>query len=592
MKSSRKRKTSVGASLLASRIRHLRAPAQPRPEDRRLSDAYRDVLRRFRADLIAGAKPSERERRLAREALRFLGGEADRPTLSLKDYDHHRYGPFLGISDEGGAAVAIRVAAYASMKTRALGRKTFPLTVGVGLDAERPGGVGEVPVGPDEFAQIWIECVGRLLRTTNVGSRANIRLYRRAPCVTVGGGDPKGALEKAKADLAAAFSPFLKAPGGPRPLTVSVEFDFDHRQSLPNQRLILQALLEYVRTSGIASPEIQTIALKVRIGWGAKGRDASIRAINLARAAGIKLVVIDGVVRKDADSVVSLPGLLNYLMPEMVTPILDYARKKNVEVRPANQADPDTVAREIWSALNTARAMGLDLGKYGLFPLGLEECDRIVAQVQKWFSDWSAAPVFYVDQGLLSQGHIYVGKELEKGVEICLKMLGKHKVPLCLIDTVDKSQGWKILKTGDDPKGLLEERQIARLSALGEQLGVRTLWAGGITLDQAYRFGKLGVFGIYVTTSASVEAPVTGEYKDDPGLPAATRPTFMGVLNVKTALEAGYLVNRLPDGAVRDNLQRAGLDLGKLSRTLPAAWRRWWKKGRKSGRYNIEEKSQ
>jgi hypothetical protein len=584
MKPSRSRKGSAGPGLPASRIRHLRASAEPQPEDHRLSDSYRDVLRRFRAAVITGAEPSEGERRLAREALRFLGGEADRPTVSLKDYDHHRYGPFLGISDEGGAAVAIRMAAYASMKTRALGRRGFPLTIGVGLDAERLGGVGEIPVGPDEFAQIWIECAGRLLRTTNVGSRANLRLYRRAPCVTVGGGDPKAALEKAKTDLAAAFSPFLRAPGGARPLTVSVEFDFDHRQPVSNQKSILKALLEHVRTGGIAAPGIQTIAFKVRIGWGAKGRHASIRAIDLASASGIKVVIIDGVVRKDADSVVSLPGLLNYLTPDMVTAILDHARKKSIEVRPANQADPDTVAREIWSALNTARGMGLDLGKYGLFPLGLEECDRIVSQVQKWFSDWSAAPVFYVDQGLVSKGHVYIGKELKKGVEIWLKMLGKHKVPLCLIDTVDKSRGWKILKTANDPKGLLEESQIARLSALGEKFGVRTLWAGGITLDHAYMLGKLGVFGIYVTTSASVEAPVNGEYKDDPGLPAAKRPTFMGVLNVKTVLEAGYLVDRLPAGAVRDRLQRAGLDIGKLSKALPAAWRQWWKKVRKSGR--------
>jgi hypothetical protein len=58
----------------------------------------------------------------------------------------------------------------------------------------------------------------------------------------------------------------------------------------------------------------------------------------------------------------------------------------------------------------------------------------------------------------------------------------------------------------------------------------------------------------------------------------------MGVLNVKTVLEAGYLVDRLPAGAVRDRLQRAGLDIGKLSKALPAAWRQWWKMVRKSDR--------
>src|SRR5271165_2658051 len=105
---------------LVASIHHLRLPAQPRPEDHGLSDAYRDVLRRYREQAISGAKPDEDERELAREALRFLGGEADRQTYSLRDYDHRRYGPFLGVSDEGGAAVAIRRAAFASPKARAL----------------------------------------------------------------------------------------------------------------------------------------------------------------------------------------------------------------------------------------------------------------------------------------------------------------------------------------------------------------------------------------------------------------------------------------------------------------------------------------
>ena len=61
------------------------------------------------------------------------------------------------MSDEGGAAVEIRKGALASPKSKALGKKISPLTVGVALDAERLGGVGEVPVGQDEFAEIWIK---------------------------------------------------------------------------------------------------------------------------------------------------------------------------------------------------------------------------------------------------------------------------------------------------------------------------------------------------------------------------------------------------------------------------------------------------
>jgi hypothetical protein len=85
----------------------------------------------------------------------------------------------------GADSPAVRQAAFAAPKAVELGRRASPLTVGVALDAERLGGIGEVPVGPDEFFQIWSECVGRTLMTTNVGSRANLRLYRHAPVVSI-----------------------------------------------------------------------------------------------------------------------------------------------------------------------------------------------------------------------------------------------------------------------------------------------------------------------------------------------------------------------------------------------------------------------
>src|SRR5262249_15747266 len=83
-----------------------------------------------------------------------------------------------------------------------------------------------------------------------------------------------------------------------------------------------------------------------------------------AAARGVASVGIDGVGRKEADRVGSFPGLLNYLPPADVARVLTHADAKKVRVRPRRQVDPDTVARSIWSTLNTARAMGLDLGKY------------------------------------------------------------------------------------------------------------------------------------------------------------------------------------------------------------------------------------
>src|SRR5262249_24075645 len=150
----------------------------------------------------------------------------------------------------------------------------------------------------------------------------------------------------------------------------------------------------------------------------------------------------------------------------------------------------------------------LHLGKYGLSPLTLEESEIVVKQVQQWFPDWPAAPVFYVDQGIIARSGVYVGHNTAKGVAAWLRVMAKHKVEVVLIDTVDKSKGWKLFRTVDDPKGLLRPQQISRLAALGESLGIKVLWAGGITGRQAYELGKLGVFGIYVTTAAASAVPV------------------------------------------------------------------------------------
>jgi hypothetical protein len=570
---------------LIAKIRRLRSQRNLAPDKRELSNAYREVLRSYRALVSTRAEPASSWRHLVREALSFLGGQGDRHTSSLAEYDHRKYGPYLGVSDEGGAAHTIRRAAFATPKAQALGDDACPLTIGLGLDAERLGSIGEVPVGPDEFAQIWSECVGRTPMTTNVGSRANLRFYRREPLITIPAGDISHALSAAKSALAAAFKPFLEAPGGPRPVVVFAEFEFGHKRTEAEQVELLRSLKDYVQSGKVAAPQVQRMGLNVRIGWETKGRDAALQAIDVASSLGIEHVSIDGVVRKEADSTLSLPGLLNYLHPEIVSEVLKYAEKKGVSIQPINTVDSDTVAREIWSGLNTARAMGLDLGKYGLFPLTLEECDKVVGHVQRWFRDWCAAPVFYVDQGIISRDNVYVGKDTAKGIEAWLRVVSKHKIRIVLIDTVDKSKEWKILKTNNDPKGILEVQQISHLSTLGHELGIKVLWAGGITLDQAYDFGRLGVFGIYVTTAASEAAQVTGEYKDDPVLAAVKRPTYKGVIKVKTILEGGFLVEALATessrtdkdrSSIRAQLQQAGSDPVALSRVLPAAWRSWW----------------
>ena len=550
-------------------------------DEQRLYDAHRAVLRAYRALVGSGAEPGRSWAAPVEAALRYLGGDSDQHSRSLKHYDHVSYGPFLGISDDGDSAAVIRRAAHYSPKAQALGRgRAEPLTVGVALDAERLGGVGEVPVGPDEFIDIWRECIDRTLLSTNIGGRAHLWLYRLTPIVEIPDGDSAAALAAAKAGLAKAFEPFLKTPGSKaRQLTAFVEFPLHSERPVEQQTALLGALQQYVQSGEVTAPSVHHLGLSVRVGWDAKGSDAAIRAIDLAQAAGTGTVGIDGVVRKEADRVGSFPGLLNYLPPAEVARILSHATAKKVRVRARRQLDPDTVARSIWSTLNTARNMGLDLGKYGLFPLTMEECDIVVSLIQQWFPDWSAAPVYYVEQAITYRTRVFDGKDRAEGLETWLKLMARHKVKAVLIDTVDKAAGWKILRTDNDPKGLLDAKEIAHASALGEKLGIKVLWAGGLTLPQANLLGKLGVFGIYVTTAASASVAVTKKYEHDRALPASKRPTYRGVMDVKIVLEAGYLGERLKKTKpeLAEKIERAGLDPGALAKLLPAAWQAWWK---------------
>ena len=119
-----------------------------------------------------GERDYERLWELAKRAMAILGGQAEPPLHTLADYDSNRYGPMLGVSDEGSATAAIRRGALAAPKVAVLSAHT-PLTLGVAHDAERLGAVGEVAVGPDEFATIRLAARGRVLTTTNVGTRVN-----------------------------------------------------------------------------------------------------------------------------------------------------------------------------------------------------------------------------------------------------------------------------------------------------------------------------------------------------------------------------------------------------------------------------------
>lgn len=519
-------------------------------QERQLADNCREVLRAYRDAAAARGTNDKSVRRLratVRKALLYIGGDPDRVRFSLKDYDHLTYGPFLGVSDEGSAAAAVREAVYRSPKMQVL-RRISPLELGVALDAERLGAVGEVVVGPEEYADIWLECVGRVLMTTNVSTRVNVRYFKRFPVVTISEGDPQSTLAAAEQQIASALSPYQRTPDGkPRPITVFVEFEPQSRHTRTKKLKILSDLAQRVAQGDFATPGIHQVGLCVRTGRGPQGRDEALSAIDLACAAKVKEVMVIGVVREEADEIVSLPGLLQYFVPGLLGPVLRHAKACRIRVRAGNTTDPATIARNIWSMLNTARSMGFHLGKYGAFPLTFEDCTAVVREVQGWFANWSAAPVFFVDQGIVSSERVDVRRDVGRGLEQWLRMVAQNGVPVVLIDTIEKSKGWRLLRIGRDPKGFLGPRQIARLDHLARKLGVKVLWAGGITLPEVYELGKLGVFGIYVTSSTAVSQAVSGVYKFDPLLASVKEPTYEGVLRTKLLLEAGFLVSHLKD---------------------------------------------
>jgi len=512
-----------------------------------------------------------------------------------------RYGPFLGVSDEGSAAAQIREAAFDSPKVRALPRAAprTPLVVGVAVDAERLGGIGEVAVGPDEYVDIWLECVDRLLITTNIGTRVNMRVYRREPLVVLES-DSREAIAKAKQDIRKEFQPFVETPDRkPRPLTVFVDIPRYVKMARARKRSVLRKLVRFVSSGKAAgkgrkkAPDGQELGLAAWVKLGQPGKGEAIAAIHLAASAGMKVVVIEGVKRKDADRAVSLAGLLDYFPPGLVGPILRAAAKKNMRVRTANLPDTDTIARSTWVGLTTARSNGANLGKYGCFPLTRLETDHVVQQIQAWLPDWTAAPVFFVDQGLLREGGVDVGHDLTRGLEYWLETVAAHGVRVVLIDTIDKASGKRLLKkSSNDDTGFLGPSQVKAAEGLARTLGIKVLWAGGLGLRDAYEMGKLGVFGIYVTSAAAMTIAVGGSYVRDPALRGVKEPSREAVLRTKILLEAGFLSATLANGmsaritraaekllSAHDNKDAAGVT--RYSATLASAsvtgWRAHWK---------------
>jgi hypothetical protein len=426
-----------------------------------------------------------------------------------------------------------------------------------------------------------------------------MRVYRREPLVVLRSDRPE-AIDAAKREIEDAFKPFIETPDNrPRPLTVFVDIPRYARMTTPRKRAALRKLVKHVLSGKAAgngskaAPPGQELGLAVWAKLGRSGQEQAIAAIELAASVGMRVVAIDGVKRKDADRAVSLAGLLDYFPPGLVGPILRAAAKKGVRVRTANLPDTDTIARSTWVGLTTARSCGASLGKYGCFPLTRLETDHVVEQIQGWLPDWSAAPVFFVDQGLLREDRVDVGRDLSRGLRSWLETVAAHGVRVVLIDTIDKATGKRLLKkSSKDDGGFLGPNQVKDAEDLARRLGIKVLWAGGMGLRDAYEMGRLGVFGIYVTSAAATTIPVAGSYRRDPSLAGVKEPSKAAVLRTKILLEAGFLAAKLANGtadriehlaqavlAAHDSGNAAGV--ARLSTSLAsecaAGWRAHWK---------------
>ncbi len=522
---------------------------------REILHLFEDMVCRLNAlgEDVAGTD-GEALRELADRAVKELGGWAEPSRRSLKNYDHARYGPFLGVSDDGTAACVIRRAALNSPKMRVLGTRPS-IVVGVAHDAERLAAGGEVVVGPDEYRNIILGCQGSILISTNIGTRLNLRYYKRRPLLRVASGSLQHVVKQARRDLKGLIEPFWLAPGGkPRPVTVLVHFTHG---SSERRAKILRELRAFLAQGACCDPALHALALLVITGPAKRGVRVALKNIDLAHDVGIAEMALSGAVRRRAQDQISMPGLLNYFAPAHVNTILSYARAKNVRVVPKNLVDADTVARNVWAGLQTARSMGLELGKYGLFPLTMEESAEVMALVQRWFTDWTAAPVFYVDFPLSTRQQVFAEGDIVTGAKQWLDAVARHGIPVVLFDTADKAAGRRLLK--DDPQdavGILTLEEIRSLDHYAKRRGINCLWAGGITIGQALDLGKLEVFGVYVTSAVAIKRPVTKRYERDPMIVAEKEPTFEGVSRVKLLLEAGFLIGRLRGYGLRSDAEK------------------------------------
>jgi hypothetical protein len=468
-------------------------------------------------------------------------GEHCAPSRQLADYDSDRYGPLFAVSDDGSAGPVVVDAAYASAKVAAdPSNASNPMALGVILDGERMTSAGEVPIGPPEYAALLAAAAGRLLLTTNVGTRVNVRLTGQLPEFP--------AVEESADAVVAEFQPFLHTPDHwPRPLTVRLRVEGSDFKPLA----ALVAKLQAARVNGAIGPagvHRLSVLIVFKEEIATENQLKQIEDVIIAAAGlGIDEVAIDGEELAYARRRWGGQGLLNVLGVAELNRLLAFAAQRRVRLVPRYQLDVQSAARTIWTGLQTARVNGFDAGKYGLLPLTLDEQIAVIEQVTWWTTGWTAIPAFYVDTPLVTASEVFDVSQCEQAARRWLKAARGAGATIVLFDAPDRVTPRKLVKAADSPDGVLTPDQISMLVEYGNLLGVKILWSGGITRPQAFELARRGVCGIFSTSSTAAPMAVSAEFDSDPRLAAENEPTEFGVRRMHAIVQGGFLFRRLRD---------------------------------------------
>jgi len=467
----------------------------------------------------------------------------------LHTFDWRTNGPLLGISDGGDQAVTILAAGENSARHRTGGDARNGLI----LDLERMGSSGETPVGPPEYATAdGLDFSGSFL-STNVGVRANARIYQPYQVVDANGGDGAGVASQ----VIALFEPFMSPPdnSAPRPLRVRLDISGD---GVDAARLTaIAAAFEAARGGAVAADrQVHRIGGLVAFDTaiGASEAEAIEARLGDCAAAGIDELAIDAPWTRDARLRNGIQGVLNVLPLDIARRLLAAARAAGVVLVHHLATDIETITRTIWQGLSAARHEGLNAAKYGLTPLTLEEQRPVVHAISGWFPDWTAVPAFYVDTPLVAGYEIYLSDRLVEAAKLWLDMVAETDTRLVLFDAPDRytprvdveasGQSRRMVRPDGDTVGALSLEQIAELHAYASAKRIGILWSGGIRPEHAFPLGKIGAAGIFTTGSTAIPAPVGESLSPDPRLSSQPKPTDLGVRRVHALLMAGFVAGK------------------------------------------------